>query len=102
MGTRTRAERRDELIEALGHPQMDMLRLHYILSIWPGMADVVEGVIAQTDRTHGEVAAAYVAWARGPVAATVASRQAINRITILLAQAPLIPLSAVTALNRSA
>jgi len=94
VGTRTRAERRDALIDAIA--TLDMLQVHYILSIWPGMADVVEGVIAQTDRTHGEVARAYVAWATSPAAADVTTSRTVNRITMLLAQAPLIPLGEVT------
>ena len=95
MSTRTRVERRDELIEALGHPQMDMLRLHHILSTWPGMAAEIEGVIAQTDRTHGEVAAAYVTWVDTMRGQTAIAPATVDRIAVLLAQPPLIPLSAI-------
>ena len=95
MSTRTRAERRDELVEALACYGMDMPRLHHILSTWPGMAAEIEGVIAQTDRTHGEVAAAYVTWVEAMRGQTAIAPATVDRIAVLLAQPPLIPLSAI-------
>jgi hypothetical protein len=93
MSTRTRAERRDELVNALGRYDMDMPRLHRILSKWPSMADHIESVLAQVERSHGEVAQAYVAWVAGRRDLT---RTDVNRITMLLAQPPLIPRCEVT------
>ena len=85
------AERRDELIDSIS--SLDMPRLHNLLARYRVAitAAQIERAIGQTDRTHGEVAGAYVAWLdrhRRRHTRTVA------RLIRTLAQPPLITLNA--------
>lgn len=85
---RTHQERWDALIDSLA--ELDMPRLHDLLArhhcITPAQ---VERALAQVERTHGEVAAVYAAWA---YRYRRRHQKTVARLIQMLAQPPLIPL----------
>jgi len=92
---RTRQERRDELIDSLA--LLDMARLHYVLATASSIGDLdIERALAQVERSHGEVAGAYAAWARHQRGL---NRSTVARLIGLLAQPPLLPLDSLGGTN---
>lgn len=88
---RTHQERWDALIDSLA--ELDMERLHDLLARYRVAITAVhiERALTQTDRTHGEVAGAYVAWL---VRHRRHHTKTVAHLIRTLAQPPLIPLDA--------
>lgn len=87
---RTKQERWDVLLDSLA--ELDMERLHDLLSRYRSITGVhIERALAQVERTHGEVAGVYAAWAGRH---RRRQKRTVARLTRMLAQPPLIPLEA--------